>query len=274
MRNISREALLSPLQIPQFCNQLGTQESISVEMLNQFQQQNPNGGPQMSATGQQQQDQQPPPTMQTMRLRDDPPAITPVNRSSRKRKSPPANNPDLQQPPPQPQPPIQHVLPSGHPLMHPLSGSLAPPGYQYSPADFSPGGMPPQPHEQSPSGDQSGSQGRALSSSKRAEQNRKAQRAFRERRDQHVKALESRSQLLDAALASADEANRRWEECRALVDQLRVENAALRAALAQNQMLPPGATSLTAINNIGHPEDGKKPGGGDDLEDSGDGNND
>lgn len=39
--------------------------------------------------------------------------------------------------------------------------------------------------------------GRALSSSKRAEQNRKAQRAFRERRDQHVKDLESRSQMLD-----------------------------------------------------------------------------
>ena len=50
-------------------------------------------------------------------------------------------------------------------------------------------------------------------------------------RFRHVKALESRSQLLDAALASADEANHRWEECRALVDQLRVENAALRAAL-------------------------------------------
>lgn len=51
----------------------------------------------------------------------------------------------------------------------------------------------------------------------------------------HVKALESRSQLLDAALASADEANRRWEECRALVDQLRVENAALRATLSGYQ---------------------------------------
>lgn len=51
----------------------------------------------------------------------------------------------------------------------------------------------------------------------------------------HVKALESRSQLLDAALASADEANRRWEECRALVDQLRIENTALRSALQQAQ---------------------------------------
>ncbi|KAF8530422.1 hypothetical protein BU17DRAFT_35650, partial [Hysterangium stoloniferum] len=85
--------------------------------------------------------------------------------------------------------------------------------------------------------------GRQLSTSKRAEQNRKAQRAFRERRDAHVKALESRSQLLDAALASADEANRRWEDCRALVDQLRVENAALRAALgAAHAQAPPNTT--------------------------------
>ena len=63
----------------------------------------------------------------------------------------------------------------------------------------------------------------------------------------HVKALESRSQLLEAALASADEANRRWEECRALVDQLRVENAALRAALSQAHLLPPNLSN----SNIG-----------------------
>jgi len=67
----------------------------------------------------------------------------------------------------------------------------------------------------------------------------------------HVKALESRSQLLDAALASADEANRRWEECRALVDQLRVENAALRAALSQAHLLPPN------LNNPNHPSAGQ-----------------
>lgn len=65
----------------------------------------------------------------------------------------------------------------------------------------------------------------------------------------HVKALESRSQLLDAALASADEANRRWEECRALVDQLRIENAALRAALSQSQMLGSGGTAAGPGND-------------------------
>jgi hypothetical protein len=79
----------------------------------------------------------------------------------------------------------------------------------------------------------------------------------------HVKALESRSQLLDAALASADEANRRWEECRALVDQLRVENAALRAHLAQHlQNLPPGAIIAGMQPQPGSaaaPADDKKP---------------
>jgi hypothetical protein len=67
-------------------------------------------------------------------------------------------------------------------------------------------------------------------------------------RSRHVKALESRSQLLDAALASADEANRRWEECRALVDSLRAENNALRTALqeAQQQLSINGAAENAA----------------------------
>jgi hypothetical protein len=67
---------------------------------------------------------------------------------------------------------------------------------------------------------------------------------------------------LDAALASADEANRRWEECRALVDQLRVENAALRAALSQAQMLPPAGVIVSATasaptsNTVSNPPGG------------------
>jgi hypothetical protein len=78
----------------------------------------------------------------------------------------------------------------------------------------------------------------------------------------HVKALESRSELLDAALASADEANRRWEECRALVDQLRVENAALRAALAQGHMLPPNISAgptTTSKQEETHPAESAEP---------------
>ncbi|KAG8691748.1 hypothetical protein FRC11_011128 [Ceratobasidium sp. 423] len=85
----------------------------------------------------------------------------------------------------------------------------------------------PMPTQQTPTG-----HGRPLNNSKRAEQNRKAQRAFRERRDQHVKQLESRSAMLDVALANADEANRRLEDQRILVEQLRAENQALRTALS------------------------------------------
>jgi hypothetical protein len=43
--------------------------------------------------------------------------------------------------------------------------------------------------------------------------------------------LEARAELLNETIAQAEEAHRRWEECRALVDQLRHENAMLRAAL-------------------------------------------
>lgn len=76
-----------------------------------------------------------------------------------------------------------------------------------------------------------------------------------------MKALESRSQLLDAALASADEANRRWEECRALVDQLRIENTALRSALqqAQAQLAAAGQTPTGAAAAGANADGGAKP---------------
>lgn len=102
-------------------------------------------------------------------------------RTSRKRKTPPASSeptlPSLQPPPP---PHLHHML------MHPL-----PPGYAYAPppGDYSPGGIPPaiaSPTPQPTDATANSAAGRALSNSKRAEQNRKAQRAFRERRDQYV----------------------------------------------------------------------------------------
>src|ERR1700722_3621941 len=127
----------------------------------------------------------------TIRLRDNPPPITPSTRPSRKRKSPPNNNQDSSQS-------TQHVLPPPHSLVHPMQGPPPlPPGYAYAPTDYTPGGIP-HPHSaqlQHPSASESQQDlqsssspatGRALSNSKRAEQNRKAQRAFRERRDQSV----------------------------------------------------------------------------------------
>ena len=160
---------------------------------------------------------QPPGTFQTLRLRDDPPSVTQAApRASRKRKSP-ATAPAETGPPPPPGPPnpamhplppgtIQpHALPPPHTLIHPphhLAGPPMPYPYPPPPGDFTPGGMPPPGHPGGPPppGHPGGpppqpqldqrqgttSSGRTLSQSKRAEQNRKAQRAFRERRDQYV----------------------------------------------------------------------------------------
>lgn len=111
----------------------------------------------------------------------------------------------------------------------------------------------------SPGGTPSG--GRPLNTSKRAEQNRKAQRAFRERRDAHVKALESRSQLLDAALASVEEANRRWEESRQLCETLRMENAQLRAALQAYQQAGAAITQMQQIAQSQQMQQQQQPSG-------------
>ncbi|KAG8812806.1 hypothetical protein FRC19_002888, partial [Serendipita sp. 401] len=47
----------------------------------------------------------------------------------------------------------------------------------------------------------------------------------------HVKHLESQAALVKETLAEAEVATKRWEECRALIEQLRYENTLLRAAL-------------------------------------------
>ncbi|CAE7126854.1 unnamed protein product [Rhizoctonia solani] len=149
-------------------------------------------------------------------------------------------------------PPVQQApLPPPHPAMHDPN-ARPPAGVPYDfPQEYPPPGGPSEFHHQPPpmyrtdvnpvqapppapmpTQQPPGHGSRPLNNSKRAEQNRKAQRAFRERRDQHVKQLESRSAMLDVALANADEANRRLEDQRILVEQLRAENQALRTALA------------------------------------------
>ncbi|KIM50896.1 hypothetical protein SCLCIDRAFT_743045 [Scleroderma citrinum Foug A] len=207
--------------------------------------QQPNQQPQQPAQPQQQQPSDTH-TIPVMRLRDDPIPAT----------STPTPQPTQSLTQQQSAPPIATTSTPPHALVPPGMPHPPPHIYQYAPPEYT---QPPQSQseqQQDINGDQSSSKtgpgGRQLSQSKRAEQNRKAQRAFRERRDQHVKALESRSQLLDAALASADEANRRWEECRTLVDQLRIENAALRAALsqAQTQLGQMGQASALAQSSL------------------------
>lgn len=73
---------------------------------------------------------------------------------------------------------------------------------------------------------------RQLSTSKRAAQNRAAQRAFRERRDKYVKVLESKATRLEAAIRIATECKRRYVEALQAIDGLRQDNHTLRVALA------------------------------------------
>jgi hypothetical protein len=120
---------------------------------------------------------------QNIRIRDSTQHLN-QQRPSKKRKSPASTTPATAD---------THVLP---PLVHLQSTQPQQmnQGYPYAPTDYTPGGMPP-PHsaqihpapEPQSDGGQSSGGGRTLSSSKRAEQNRKAQRAFRERRDQYVR---------------------------------------------------------------------------------------
>lgn len=165
-----------------------------------------------------------------MRLRDDPQpsSQSSTSRPSRKRKSPPSSTsappppppqtqsqPQPQHPPPPPPPPGIHLgqmLPPPHALIPPGMGH--PPMYQYAPPDYAqapplPPGEPSQSlngQDADPNHDGSKSGGRQLSQSKRAEQNRKAQRAFRERRDQYALSpalVYSHSPLLDVSRPSS-----------------------------------------------------------------------
>jgi len=159
---------------------------------------------QQSQSQQQPQQQQPQQsqqgTIQTMRLRQDAPSVTQSQSRPRKRKTPPSAEALQPAPPPPPPATMQHTLPPAHTLVPPthLSGHvIPPPGYQYPPGDYSTGLPPPhtlappptdpdQDRPQSQSSNGTPGTSRTLSQSKRAEQNRKAQRAFRERRDQYV----------------------------------------------------------------------------------------
>lgn len=60
----------------------------------------------------------------------------------------------------------------------------------------------------------------------------------------HIKYLESRSELLDAALQQAEESNRRWEEARGVMDALKRENEILRRALTHQANNPAALGSL------------------------------
>ncbi|KAI8996187.1 hypothetical protein BC832DRAFT_522691, partial [Gaertneriomyces semiglobifer] len=55
---------------------------------------------------------------------------------------------------------------------------------------------------------------------KRAEQNRAAQRAFRERKQRYIKELEVKASLLDTRTEQLNDAENRHRELRSMVDRL------------------------------------------------------
>ncbi|CED82615.1 Basic-leucine zipper domain [Phaffia rhodozyma] len=98
--------------------------------------------------------------------------------------------------------------------------------------------------------------GRELSKTKRAEQNRKAQRAFRQRRDQNIKDLSDKAEQLLIAQQNEADANRRWQEAQVKIEQLRNENAALRTALTLMRTERSDVrTNIDPNRSLSHPQE-------------------
>ncbi|WFD37048.1 hypothetical protein MCUN1_003940 [Malassezia cuniculi] len=72
---------------------------------------------------------------------------------------------------------------------------------------------------------------RQLSTSRRAEQNRNAQRVFRERKNKYIADLENKAANLENALLAADEHRRRLADALETVEILKRDNDTLRVAL-------------------------------------------
>lgn len=72
---------------------------------------------------------------------------------------------------------------------------------------------------------------RQLSTSRRAEQNRNAQRVFRERKNKYIADLENKAANLENALLAADEHRRRLADALETIEILKRDNDTLRVAL-------------------------------------------
>ncbi|PWN22392.1 hypothetical protein BCV69DRAFT_142685 [Microstroma glucosiphilum] len=107
--------------------------------------------------------------------------------------------------------------------------------------------------EGSPPSQSASPSNRPLSSTKRAAQNRAAQRAFRERRDKHVKELETTAAQFAQIQADYATLQGRYAEAIALIDHLRRENEELRGgeAVEEGQGQQGGYAHAPA-----HPEEG------------------
>ncbi|KAJ1827558.1 hypothetical protein LPJ56_001605, partial [Coemansia sp. RSA 2599] len=90
-----------------------------------------------------------------------------------------------------------------------------------------------------PPGDTDLSSGRrSINSSKRAAQNRAAQRAFRLRRERYVASLEEKARSYDRLESAYVEVQRENQQLRAQVHRLQAENTALRAHMSSYSPMP------------------------------------
>ncbi|RXK40865.1 hypothetical protein M231_01924 [Tremella mesenterica] len=96
----------------------------------------------------------------------------------------------------------------------------------------------------------------------RAEQNRRAQQAFRRRREEHVKSLEAEIKSLQTSQARMDETQSKLKEVALSYESAMVERAALRRALSTlsqrtrtSFLTPSGELSLNPLTEIRRGED-------------------
>ncbi|KAJ2845210.1 hypothetical protein IWW36_004875, partial [Coemansia brasiliensis] len=87
---------------------------------------------------------------------------------------------------------------------------------------------------------------RSINSSKRAAQNRAAQRAFRLRRERYVAGLEEKARNFDRLEAAFMDIQRENYQLRASLHKLQSENAAMRAHLATGTPLSPPPSSIAS----------------------------
>ncbi|PKI84430.1 hypothetical protein MVES1_001910 [Malassezia vespertilionis] len=95
---------------------------------------------------------------------------------------------------------------------------------------------------------------RTLSTSRRAEQNRNAQRVFRERKNKYITDLENKAASLEGALLAAEEHRRRFNDALETIEILKRDNDTLRVALRAlgGHQAVPSAPALPLDRSAAH----------------------
>jgi len=94
---------------------------------------------------------------------------------------------------------------------------------------------------------------RSLTNSKRAAQNRAAQRAFRQRKDRYIKDLEAKAKELEATKKQVETLQKEKAEMAAIIRTLRNENAKLKGEEVVEDDNRNNGTNSGASSNSGYP---------------------